>query len=87
MRKQIQNVIKQYIREEMLKTRSELKITQEEMAQRLKISTRAYTDIEGGKYCCSLFTLLTYLFELCTDPRKFLNGLRDILDQKKPDAA
>ena len=75
MRKQIQDVIKQYIREEMLKTRSEL------------ISTRAYTDIEGGKYGCSTITLFLYMFEVCPDSQKFLKGMRDILDQRKPDAA
>lgn len=87
MRKQIQDVIKQYIREELLKTRSELRITQEEMAKRLQISTRAYTEIEGGKYGCSTITIFHYMFEVCPDSQKFLEGMRDILDQKKPDAA
>lgn len=87
MRKRIQDVIKQYIREELLKTRSELRITQEEMAKRLQISTRAYTEIEGGKYGCSTITIFHYMYEVCPDLQKFLNGMREVLDQKKSDAA
>ena len=87
MNNQIREIIKQYTRSEMLKTRSQLKITQVEMASRLNISSREYTNIESGKVCCSTITMLVYLNEICSDSEKFLDGLKAALDAGGPDAA
>lgn len=39
-------------------------LTQEEMAERLRITSRAYGDLERGKYCFSAITLLFLLLML-----------------------
>lgn len=47
MKIQIHEAVKDYIRGELLITRSLLNICQEEMAHRLLMSTRAYVSLEG----------------------------------------
>ena len=38
--------------------RRKLRLSQEEMAERLHITSRAYSDLERGKYCLFFFLLL-----------------------------
>ena len=52
--------------------RSDRKLTQEEMAELLHISSRAYSDLERGKYCFSTITLLFLLLMLKEDELKAL---------------
>lgn len=80
MKSQIHAAVKDYIRGELLTTRSFLNICQEEMAHRLLMSTRAYVSLEGGKSCCSLITMLLFLSRCCIDQQAFLDGLFAILD-------
>ena len=49
-------------------------LTQEEMAERLHISCRAYSDLERGKYCVSAATLLFMLSMLSTAEQQTLLG-------------
>lgn len=42
-------------------------LTQEEMAERLRITSRAYGDLERGKYCFSALALLSLLIMLSDD--------------------
>ena len=85
MRTKGYEIIKQYMREEMLKTRTELKITQVEMAQRLRISSREYTNIESGISCCSTLTFMIYMQEFNHDTQRFLDGLKAALEAEKED--
>lgn len=39
-------------------------LTQEKMAEQLRITSRAYVDLEHGKYCFSAVTLLFFLLML-----------------------
>lgn len=78
MRKDLYFLIKDYFRNELLKTRGAK--TQEEMAASLCMSVRAYSDLERGKSCCGLITLLLYLVRGCPDREAFLNGLFTILE-------
>ena len=75
MRKCLYNTLKHCIRSELLKTRSILNLTQEEMARWLIMSTRAYASLEGGKSCCGLFTFLLFLYHCCPDRLAFLENL------------
>lgn len=52
-------------------------LTQEEMAEHLHITSRAYGDLEKGKYCFSAITLL-FLFLMLDDDevKAFLNEFR-----------
>jgi hypothetical protein len=56
-------IIKARLSEQTRKTRRKLGWSQERMSERLRITVRAYGDLERGKYCFSTFALL-FLFEL-----------------------
>lgn len=49
---------------ELLEYRKRCGDTQEEMAEKLHISTRSYVDLEHGKYCVSTVTLLFFMAQL-----------------------
>lgn len=67
MKKLFLKEIKAYLRTSILRTRAALGITQEEMAHRLLLSTRAYAKLEAGGACCSLATTLIFLSRCCPD--------------------
>ena len=58
----------------LLALRTRLGLTQEEMAERLRITARAYSDLERGKYCVSAATLLFMLSMLSTAEQQTLLG-------------
>ena len=62
-------------------------LTQEEMSERLHITSRAYSDLERGCSCCSALALLFFLLMLKSDELEtFLNRLRkqiQVLEQKE----
>lgn len=72
---------KHVIRCQLLSTRSALGITQSEMAERLHISTRAYTRLESGHTCLSTETLIRFLYNCCHDKDAFLDDLYATLDE------
>ena len=45
-------------------------LTQEEMVEQLRITSRAYGDLERGKYCFSAIALLFLLLMLSDEERK-----------------
>ena len=52
-------------------------LTQEEMAEHLHITSRAYSDLERGCSCCSATALLFFLLMLETDELKeFFSQIR-----------
>lgn len=67
--------------------RQKRNLTQEEMSERLHITSRAYSDLERGCSCCSALALLFFLLMLKSDELKtFLNRLRkqiQVLEQKE----
>ena len=64
-------------------------LTQEEMAERLRITSRAYGDLERGKYCFSAIALLFLLLMLNDDELKvFLERFRKrVYDLEHKEAA
>lgn len=64
-------------------------LTQEEMAERLHITSRAYGDLERGKYCFSTIALLFLLLMLGDDELKsFLDRFRKLIyELEQKDAA
>ena len=67
----------------LLALRTGLGLTQEEMAERLHISCRAYSDLERRKSCASGVTVLFAasmmgLKELHAPVRRFIEGVRAI---------
>lgn len=80
MKKSFRKLIKDYLRVSSLQTRDALRLTQEQMAAQLLMSTRSYAKLEAGHSCCSLATILIFLSRCCPDRRSFLDGLFDLLD-------
>ena len=68
-------------------SRNVRKLTQEEMAEKLHITSRAYSDLERGRSCCSAIALLFFLLMLKSDELEdFLNRLRkqiQLFEQKE----
>lgn len=67
--------------------RQKRNLTQEEMSERLHITSRAYSDLERGCSCCSALALLFFLLMLKSDELEaFLNRLRkqiQVFEQKE----
>ena len=87
MRKHYLSVLKSYFHEQLILRRTELGLTQEQMAQRLAISIRPYVYLDHGKTCCSALTLALFLIYICDDPQKFLDELRYALEDSDRKAA
>lgn len=79
MKKSFRKLVKAYLRASILRARGALRLTQEQMAALLLMSTRAYAKLEAGVSCCSLATVLIFLSRCCPDRRAFLDGLFDLL--------
>lgn len=75
MKSEYKEIIKERFRKELIRTRYEAKLTQEEMAEKLDMSARSYSDLEAGKSCCSAVTFVLYLFYVCDDRNKFLDEI------------
>ena len=60
----------------LIKVRSDLKITQAQMAERLVMDTRSYVNLDHGKSGRSALTLALFLIYSCSDPQAFLDDLR-----------
>ena len=56
-------LLAELLSEELSSLRQQMALTQEAMAERLRISSRAYSDLERGKYAASAPTLM-FLFSM-----------------------
>ena len=75
-----QTVFKQFLNVRLRKFRFSHGYTQERMAELLHISTRAYSDLERGKYSVSALTLLFFMSELHeTEVLALLNDFRQAM--------
>ena len=81
MRETYKLALKHRLRFEFIETRARLKLTQEEMAERLQMSTASYNELENGVYLCSTTTLVLFLTRCCADTVQFINTLHDIIDE------
>lgn len=65
----------EYLMNEMFDKRCALGISQEEMASKLEISTRQYSNLETGKSLCSMKTLALFLEHSGVNKDEFISGL------------
>jgi len=72
MRKKLSDILKRFLREQLLQARDQLHYTQEEMAHLLLMSTRSYASLESGESCCGIITFLLFLMRCCPDPIELL---------------
>ena len=61
MRKQLREILKAYFYTQLIATRSEKRLTQSQMAERLAMEDRSYIDLDQGKTCFSTITLARVL--------------------------
>lgn len=80
MKHMYQDNIKSFLRNQILETAQELKLTKEQTAELLGIDARTYAYIKAGKYACSSATLVVYLAKMCPDPMKFIEDAREVVN-------
>ena len=74
-------LLAELLSEELSSLRQQKALTQEAMAEQLRISSRAYSDLERGRYAASAPTLL-FLFSMleadaqCALVRRFMNRVQ-----------
>lgn len=84
MRKHYSRLLKTFFHEKLFRSRVDLNITQEQMAERLIMANRTYIYLDHGKHGCSALTLALYLIYVCTDPIGFLEDLRNAFENEEP---
>ena len=83
MKSLYRQILKETLHEEIVKTRTELGMTQEQMAEALEIDTRSYADIDHGKSICSVLTLVLFLVYCCADATALLVKIRSRFDEAR----
>lgn len=80
--KQYRVLARNFLAETTNALRKRRNLTQDEMAERLRITSRAYGDLERGKYCFSAVALLFLLLMLSEEEVKdFLKEFRKRVDE------
>ena len=70
--KPYQALLEELLSKELYSLRQQKSLTQEAMAEQLRISSRAYSDLERGKYAASASTLLFLFSMLEADAQRVL---------------
>ena len=65
-------LLAELLSKELYSLRQQKSLTQEAMAEQLRISSRAYSDLERGKYAASAPTLLFLFSMLAADAQRVL---------------
>lgn len=80
MRSDFEKILKKELRDVVLKTRSRLNLTQEEMSELLSMSKNSYFDIEAGEHMCETLTTVLLLLEQ-DDPNTILKKIQREFEQ------
>ena len=79
LRKELNEKLKAYFNQQLIKARADNGCTQAQMAKILAMDTRSYIDLEHGKSNCSSLTLALFLMYICPteeQQKAFLKGLQ-----------
>lgn len=71
--------LKKYISKKLKSSRTQLKLSQEQMSEKLMISARSYSDLERGKYFCSALVLINFVNNCDIDKDELFSDLKVIL--------
>lgn len=75
--------MKEYLMDELGKRRYQMGISQAEMASRLNISLRQYSNLKNGKSLCSIETLARFLTCSGINRAEFISGLVETITKSK----
>lgn len=73
-------VLKKYLTKKIKEVRKSLGLTQEEMAEKMDISTRSYVDIEHGISLCKTVTLFQFLSFCDLELNQMQKEIKQLLD-------
>lgn len=88
MRDKLQTIFEHFFYEQLIifirttEKKTQKKLTQENIAERLEMSLRSYSDIYLRKTCCSALTLVLFLLYCCDNASDFLNNLREQFEEQ-----
>ena len=74
-------LIRKHFSRAISELREQQELTQAEMAERLCMDERSYVNLDHGKSCCGVVTLVLFLINECPNVEVFLRELRDIFDE------
>ena len=72
--------LKTKFKNELINKRAELELSQEEMAERLNISLRSYSNLEHGKSFCSALSLINFINNCDVDKEKLFSMFDEIIN-------
>lgn len=72
--------LKNSFKYELIAKRAELALSQEEMAERLDISLRSYSDLEHGNSFCSALSLINFVNNCNVDKEKLFSVFSEIMN-------
>ncbi len=82
MENKLPKQLNDFLRKELLESRFSRNITQEQMAKMLNISTRAFSNLEGGHSTFSLITFLIYYAKFVDNKSEFMNTIVKIINDE-----
>ncbi len=77
------SMLRSMLANHMRKTRKELGWTQAQMAEKLELDLRSYSNVENDKSLCSTMTLMLYLSYICPDADQLLQEIKSEMDAMK----
>lgn len=77
-----EDILKEYLAKKIKETRKQEKLTQEQMAEELNISTRSYANIEHGQSICKVQTLFHFL-SFYHEPEQLLKEITQLIENTK----
>lgn len=81
LREQYNTALKDLLSDEIKSFRTVKQLTQEAMAELLRVDPRSYTDLEHKVYNCSALTFVFFLLQLDDeDTLKLLKAIRALLE-------
>jgi len=72
--------LKKKFKNELNTKRAELELSQEEMAEKLNISLRSYSNLEHGVSFCSALSLINYVNNCNVDKDKLFSTFAEIMN-------
>ena len=75
--------LKNSLSNELITKRAELNLSQEEMAERLDISLRSYSNLEHGICFCSALSLINFINNCDVDKDKLFSEFKDIINHSQ----